>query len=199
MNKIAARLKKQQKVCESYQIHIIVCDEIAAAHSTSRHSAPYSSYLLVRLAGINVILPYPQMTDFTSFKQSFKGDISTPTDPDYAQAISRWALNAQANAQIVAFVKVPEDVALAIAYAKENRLPIAIRGGGHSTAGASSTEGLVIDLSRHLGTVEIDPANKLAYVGGGTIWEQVDKAAIQHGLATVGGTVNHVRCTSQAL
>ena len=130
---------------------------------------------------------------FTSFKQSFKGDISTPTDADYAQAISRWALNAQANAKIVAFVKSPEDVALAIAHARENHLPIAIRGGGHSTAGASSIEGgLVIDLSRHLNTVEIDPENKLAYVGGGAIWEQVDKASIQHGLASVAGTVNHV-------
>ena len=135
------------------------------------------------------------MSNFTSFKQSFKGDISTPTDVDYAQAISRWALNAQVNAKIVAFVKNPEDVVLAIAYARENCLPIAIRGGGHSTAGASSTEGLVIDLSRHLNTVEIDAENKLAYVGGGAIWEQVDKASILHGLATVAGTVGHVCCT----
>jgi len=126
-----------------------------------------------------------------SFKQSFKGDIFTPTDAGYPEALTRWALNAQANAKVVAFVRDPEDVALAIAYAKQNGLPIAIRGGGHSTAGASSTEGLVIDLSRHLNTVKIDSENKIAYVGGGAIWEQVDKAAIQHGLASVGGTVNH--------
>ena len=135
--------------------------------------------------------------NFASFKQSFKGDISTPNDADYAQAISRWALNAQANAKIVAFVKTNEDVALAIAYANENRLPIAIRGGGHNTAGASSTEGLVIDLSRHFNAVEIDPENKLAYVGGGAIWEQVDKASIPYGLASVAGTVNHVCRTAQ--
>ena len=47
-------------------------------------------------------------------------------------------MNAQANAKMVAFVKTTEDVALAVAYAKENRLPIAIYDGGHSTAGASS-------------------------------------------------------------
>ena len=132
------------------------------------------------------------MSSFTSFQQSFEGDISIPTDADYAEAISRWAANAQANAKIVAFAKTPEDVALAIAYAKENSLPIAIRGGGHSTAGASSCEGLVIDLSRHLNTVEIDPENKLAIVGGGAIWEEVDKKSIAHGLAAVAGTVNHV-------
>ena len=136
-------------------------------------------------------------TSFASFKQSFKGDISTPTDADYTQAISRWALNAQANAKIVAFVKSPEDVVLAIAYAKENRLPIAIRCGGHSTGGGSSSDGLVIDLSRHLNSVKIDPENKLAYVGGGAIWEQVEKAAIIHGLATVAGSVSHVCCTAQ--
>ena len=110
------------------------------------------------------------------------------------KAISCWALNAQANAKIVAFVKTPEDIALAIAYVKETSLPIAIHGGGHNTAGASSTKGLVINLSYHLSTVEIDPENKLAYVDESVIWEQVEKVAIQHGLATAAGTVNHVCC-----
>ena len=62
------------------------------------------------------------MSNFTSFK--FKGDIFIPTDADYVQVISHWALNAQANAKIVTFVKTPKDVAHAIAYARENRLPI---------------------------------------------------------------------------
>ena len=70
----------------------------------------------------------------------------------------------------------------------------AIRGGGHSAAGTSSAEGgLVIDLSRYLDNVRVDPENKLAYVQGGAIWKTVDEAAIKHGLAAVGGTVNHVR------
>ena len=63
------------------------------------------------------------------------------------------------------FVKTPEDIALAIAYPGENSLAIAIRGGG-----------LVIYLSRHLNTVEIDPENKLAYVG--PIWEQLIKVVV---------------------
>ena len=49
----------------------------------------------------------------------------------------------------------------------------------------------MIDLSRYLKDVKVDAANKLAYVGGGAIWADVDKATIQHGLASVGGTVNH--------
>ncbi|GLB44343.1 putative oxygen-dependent FAD-linked oxidoreductase family protein [Lyophyllum shimeji] len=132
------------------------------------------------------------MSDFTAFKSQFKGDICTPDDADYHQAIARWAVNAQRRAKIVAFVKDASDVVLAIQYARANDLRIAIRGGGHSAAGASSSEdGLVIDLSRYLNGARVDAEKRLVYVGGGAIWETVDKEAIKHGLATVGGTVNH--------
>ncbi|TDL29769.1 FAD-binding domain-containing protein [Rickenella mellea] len=131
------------------------------------------------------------MDDLTSFKSSFKGDIVTPSDPDYKAAINRWAINAVQPAKVVAFVKDAEDVALAIKYAKEANLPIAIKGGGHNASGSSSSaDGLVIDLSRHLNGVDINPSKKLAIVQGGAIWATVDKAAIEHGLAAVAGTVN---------
>ena len=105
------------------------------------------------------------MADLNSFKSTFKGDLVTPTEAG---------------------------VVLAIKYAPITKLLIAIRG-GHSPAGASSSEGgLVIDLSRYLTSVTVDAEKKLAYAGGGALWEAVDKAAIVHGLATVGGTVNHV-------
>jgi FAD/FMN-containing dehydrogenase len=129
----------------------------------------------------------------TDLKPNFHGDIVTPSDPSYSSAIARWATNAARRAEVVAFPKDHDDVALAIAYARSHNLPIAIRGGGHNPAGASSVEGgLVIDLSRYFNGVRIDPENKRAYVGGGAIWETVDKEAIKHGLATVAGTINHV-------
>lgn len=132
------------------------------------------------------------MSSFESLKAPFKGDIVTASDPDYGTAISRWAKNAERSAKFVAFVKDAEDVKLALDFAKTEKLPIAVRGGGHNPAGASSSDGgLVIDLSRYLAGVTVDPEKKLGYVGGGAIWETVDKAAITHGLATVGGTVNH--------
>lgn len=133
------------------------------------------------------------MSNFAAFRASFKGDLLTPADAGYDAAIARWAKNAARRAAVVALVKDAEDVSRAIIYAQLAKLPIAIRGGGHNAAGASSSEGgLVIDLSRYLNGATIDPENKLGYVGGGAVWETVDKAAIQHGLATVGGTVNHV-------
>ena len=94
----------------------------------------------------------------------------------------------------MACVKDTEDAA-AISHAKANDVPIAVRGGGANPFGKSSVEdGLVIDLSRHLSLVRIDAEARLAYVGGGAVWKDVDTAAIKHGLATVGATVNHVSC-----
>ncbi|KAG6889276.1 hypothetical protein C0992_005800 [Termitomyces sp. T32_za158] len=132
------------------------------------------------------------MADFATFKAHFKGDIVTPDDADYPKAIARWAINAQRRAKVVAFVRDEEDVRAAIKYARDSDLSIAIRGGGHNPAGASSSEdGLVIDLSRYLNNVKVDPEKRVIYVGGGALWDVVDKEAIKHGLATVGGTVNH--------
>jgi FAD/FMN-containing dehydrogenase len=133
------------------------------------------------------------MSEFLSFQKVFKGDIVVPSDPHYQLAIARWASNAERRAKIVAFVKDAEDASATIAFAKASNLPLAIRGGGHSASGASSCQdGIVIDLSRHLNGVRIDPQNKLAYVDGGAIWSSVDKAAIEHGLAGVAGAINHV-------
>jgi FAD/FMN-containing dehydrogenase len=128
-------------------------------------------------------------------KAAFKGDLVFPEDADYSAAIARWSITAERKAAIVAFVKTDEDVGLAIKYAKSNKLPIAIRGGAHNPAGTSSTEGgVVIDLSRHLAGARVDAEKKLVYVGGGALWKTVDEATMKHGLATVAGTVNHVRC-----
>ena len=132
-------------------------------------------------------------THFDTFKASFEGDLVTLGDAGYDAAIARWAKNASRKAAVVAFVKDAEDVSRAIIYARQAKLPIAIKGGGHNVSRASSSEGgLVIDLSRYLNGVTVDSEKKLGYVGGGAIWETVDKVAIEHGLATVGGTVNDV-------
>jgi FAD/FMN-containing dehydrogenase len=131
--------------------------------------------------------------DIASFRSQFNGDVITPTDPGYAEAIARWAANATRKANIVAFVKDEADVALAIKYARSNVLPIAVRGGGHNLTSSSCDGGLIIDLSRYINKAVVDPGKRVVRVGGGALWSAVDKAAIEHGLATVAGTVNHVR------
>jgi FAD/FMN-containing dehydrogenase len=77
-----------------------------------------------------------------------------------------------------------------IVFTKTRGIEIAIRGGGHATSGASSTEGgICIDLSK-LRKVIVNPDTKTVTAQGGALWADVDKAAEEHGLAVVGGTVN---------
>ncbi|KAN0132189.1 hypothetical protein V8E53_009955 [Lactarius tabidus] len=132
------------------------------------------------------------MSDISSLGQSFKGDIVTPADPNYKEAIARWAANAERPAKVVAFVKDTNDVALALKYARDNNLQVAIRCGGHSVSGASSAkDGLVVDLSRYCNYAIVDPESRSVCVGGGSLWGTVEREAIKYGLATVAGSVSH--------
>lgn len=84
-----------------------------------------------------------------------------------------------------------EDVSKAVLFSKANKLEIAVMGGGHGTSGACSTDGGVsINLSK-MRHVSVDPETKTITAEGGCLWADVDSAAEKHGLAAVGGTVNH--------
>jgi FAD/FMN-containing dehydrogenase len=142
----------------------------------------------------SLILSLSTMSDISNLRQSFKGDIVTPTDPGYEEAIARWVSNSARPARIVAFVKDTADVSLALKYARDNDLPVAIRCGGHSASGSSSAkDGLVVDLSRYCNYAVVDPERRSVRVGGGSLWGTVEKEAIKYNLATVAGSVSHVR------
>ena len=70
-------------------------------------------------------------------------------------------------------------------------MDLTVKGGGHSTAGTSSSDGgLVIDLS-NMKDVRVNTDDKTIAVGGGAVWKDVDEGGAAYGLAAVGGTVNH--------
>ena len=137
-----------------------------------------------------------------------KDQVLTPEDGQtYEDSLRRWAENAERRAKYVVFPKSSEDIAKAvrclprllfssltiakIMFARANGLELAIKGGGHSASGASSSEDMVIDLGRSMNNVAIDVGKQLITVGGGALWYDVDVEAAKYGLATVGGTVNH--------
>jgi len=91
----------------------------------------------------------------------------------------------------VVFVGGPKDVATTLNFCRENKVKFVVSGGKHSVGGTSSIAGgLVIDLAR-LRDVTVNVAEKTADIGGGCIWKDVDEGLGKHGLAGVGGTVNH--------
>lgn len=98
-------------------------------------------------------------------------------------------------AKVPALVVQPtsaRDVAAAVGFARDHRLLLSIKGGGHNIAGTSIAErGLTIDMSR-MRAVIVDPDAKLAHVGPGCLLSDVDQAAQFHGLATPLGFISEV-------
>lgn len=80
----------------------------------------------------------------------------------------------------------------AVDLVRENELPFAVRSGGHSFAGHSTSDGgVIIDLS-HMNGIEVDAPARRVRMGPGARWRAVDAATQAHGLATTGGTVSEV-------
>jgi FAD/FMN-containing dehydrogenase len=111
-------------------------------------------------------------------------------DPEYADTTTLNNAMIERRPALVARCASPADVAQAIALARDRRLPLAVRAGGHSVAGHSLVDdGLVIDV-RDMCAVDVDPGRRIARVGAGATWSQFDRATQPHGLATTGGRVS---------
>jgi FAD/FMN-containing dehydrogenase len=116
------------------------------------------------------------------------GSIVRPGDPSWNEARSTFNATIDRQPMCIASCATTSDVVLAVRAARDARLPIAVRGGGHSVAGHGVADGaLVVSLDR-MRSVEVDPVTRIARVGGGALWEDVDPVTQAHGLAVPGGT-----------
>ncbi len=111
----------------------------------------------------------------------------------------------------VVFPRTPRDVAAAVRVAGELGVTVTARGAGTSLAGQTIGAGIVMDLSRHMGTIlEIDPEGRTARVQMGVVQDDLNKAAAPYGLmfgpdtstsnrATIGGMIGNNSAGSGSL
>ena len=82
------------------------------------------------------------------------------------------------------------DVVDSVNLARQNNLLVAVKGGGHNSAGNALCDGgLVIDLSGMNG-VHVDLQARTARCGGGATWGDVDREGQAFGLGVPGGVVS---------
>ena len=125
-------------------------------------------------------------------RASLDGRVIAPNEPAYDSA--RVVVSGAVDRRPAAIVRVrgTDDVARVIDAARTSGLELAVRSGGHSGAGHSTTDGgLVVDL-RDLKGIEIDPEGRTAWAETGLTASEYTTAAAAHGLATGFGDTGSV-------
>ena len=131
-----------------------------------------------------------------------------------AAARGRYATDASIYQQMpigVLVPRTPEDVATALAIARDLRVPVLPRGAGTSQCGQTTGVALVIDFSKHLRrrlafdrdamTAEVEPGMVLAHLNAGLkpegLWFPVDVSTSAQ--ATLGGMAGNNSCGSRSI
>lgn len=108
--------------------------------------------------------------------RDFHGRLIRPGEPGFTYAAmpnnARWA---DVRPQAIAMCADGSDVERALVWARDNRMPFAIRSGGHNYAGFSTTPGLLINL-KAMNRVTLDLAAGTATIQGGANNENMASA-----------------------
>jgi hypothetical protein len=108
--------------------------------------------------------------EYEPLARGIHGAVLRPDDDGYDEARSVWNATIDRRPAVVVRSTGAADVVVAVGFARERDLPLAVRGGGHNAAGnAVCDDGLVIDLSS-MSSVRVDPAARTARVGPGRRW-----------------------------
>jgi FAD/FMN-containing dehydrogenase len=116
-----------------------------------------------------------------AFQQRLHGDVVLPADASYhaSRQLTNYAF--QSFPLLIVYCEVMQDVWESLAFAQTHALWITTRSGGHSTAGFSVNDGMVIDTSRMNG-IHVDAVAKRAVLGPGTTWGQLNVVLAGYGL-----------------
>jgi FAD/FMN-containing dehydrogenase len=123
-------------------------------------------------------------------KTTVRGRLIQPGDEGYDE--SRKVYNGMIHKKPRLIVRCADvaDVIRSVNFARENDLLLAIRSGGHNAGGLGiCDDGLVIDLALMKYT-RVDPAERIATVGSGCTWGDIDHATHVFGLATPSGIIS---------
>lgn len=123
-------------------------------------------------------------------KKSIDGECLLPSDSGYEDA--RRIFNAMIDRRPAAIVRSSgtKDVVAAVQFARENDLPVSIRGAGHNVAGnAVCDDGIMIDMSLRKG-IRVDAVSLTARAEPGLNLGDFDRATTAQGLVTTMGVVS---------
>ncbi len=112
--------------------------------------------------------PHPKAgwRELAELERRFTGTIVLPSDPSYDADRQESNPAFQAYPQVIVYCRSEYDVVQCIQWAQQYGIWVAVRSGGHSTAGYSVNDGMVIDVSK-MNSVILNEPEQLVYVGAG--------------------------------
>jgi FAD/FMN-containing dehydrogenase len=122
----------------------------------------------------------------SQFRRQLVGRISLPQDPTYPADRTSFMSAFQHFPQLIVYCQGFADVVHCIRFAQDVGLKPVCRSGGHSTAGYSLNDEMVIDVSA-INYVRVDPDALVAWVGPGANFAQINAALELYGLHIPGG------------
>jgi len=127
----------------------------------------------------------------TGLRAATLGAVVTPGDDGYEEHRRVWNGSIDRRPALIVRCAGVDDVRTAVRFGREHRLPIAVRGGGHSFPGLSTCDdGLLIDL-RPMGGIRVDPDARTVGAQAGVLLSELDAATQEHGLVVPAGIVSH--------
>jgi FAD/FMN-containing dehydrogenase len=134
----------------------------------------------------------PTTTPVQRLRAAFDGRVIAPEDAGYDQARGVFYGSFDRRPAVIIWPADASEVASVVALAHETGLELAVRSGGHSLAGHSTSDGgIVLDLSAMQG-LDIDPRARTAWAQTGMTAGAYTTALGVHGLATGFGDTGSV-------
>ncbi len=132
-------------------------------------------------------------------RESVRGEVITPADTGYDAARAVWNGMIDKRPALIVRCSGVADVVAAVQFARSQDLDIAVRGGGHSLPGFSTSDGgIVIDLSPMKG-IRVDPDAMRVVAQAGVTWRELDHETQAFGLAVTGGLISSTGIAGFAL
>jgi len=120
----------------------------------------------------------------TGLRSNLRGTVALPGEDGYDAARTIWNAMIDRRPGVVVRCQGAADVIKAVKFARDERLLLAVRSGGHNIAGNAVCDGgLLVDLSL-MRSVRVDPISGTARVEPGATLADFDKEAQAFGLAT---------------
>ena len=119
------------------------------------------------------------------------GPLIRPSDAGYDGGRRLWNAMIDKRPALIVHGADAADVLAAVDVARQHNLEVAIRGGGHSVAGHSMSDGgITIDLSE-MRAVAVDPDARMVRAEAGATLGELDAATQAYGLAVPAGQISH--------